>query len=275
MIDPTPRVLLILGMHRSGTSVVTQWLHRCGLHVGENLIGHSIGNEQGHYEDRDFHDFHEDVFRSNRIPYGGFKGLSQVALNTRQQARLALLIKDKNRAHARWGWKDPRTCLFLEAYDDVLDSPSYLIVYRKASEVVDSLLRRYEDMLVRGYHRSRIMDHLTLRMKATMPWAFSTRKLERDFTTSWLRYNEHLLRLTDRAETNRFKVVQSSGLLNSSQQIVPWLNERGFELDEVPFDEVYQAGLLTSQGAGFAIPVDLLERVNEVERRLSELERQG
>ena len=32
-------ILVIAGMHRSGTSLITHWLHDCGLQVGERLVG--------------------------------------------------------------------------------------------------------------------------------------------------------------------------------------------------------------------------------------------
>jgi len=46
--------LIIAGMHRSGTSLISQWLNRCGLNLGENMIGASSGNVEGHFEDIDF-----------------------------------------------------------------------------------------------------------------------------------------------------------------------------------------------------------------------------
>jgi hypothetical protein len=47
-------VLVITGMHRSGTSLITQWLYKCGLHVGDDFYGADIGNADGHFEDNDF-----------------------------------------------------------------------------------------------------------------------------------------------------------------------------------------------------------------------------
>jgi len=37
------RVLVIIGMHRSMTSLLTQWLDKCGLQVGDDLHGAGIG----------------------------------------------------------------------------------------------------------------------------------------------------------------------------------------------------------------------------------------
>jgi hypothetical protein len=48
-------------MHRSGTSLISQWLSHCGLHLGERLLGPGIGNAEGHFEDLDFLEFHEQI----------------------------------------------------------------------------------------------------------------------------------------------------------------------------------------------------------------------
>ena len=53
------KVLIVAGMHRSGTSVIAQWLQRCGLCLGENLLGPAIGNNEGHFEDTDFVFLHD------------------------------------------------------------------------------------------------------------------------------------------------------------------------------------------------------------------------
>ena len=52
------RPLLILGMHRSGTSLLAALLEDWGVHIGETLVGADVGNPRGHFEDRDILDFH-------------------------------------------------------------------------------------------------------------------------------------------------------------------------------------------------------------------------
>ena len=41
-------------MHRSGTSLISNWLHHCGLQLGEHLLEAGNGNEEGHFEDVEF-----------------------------------------------------------------------------------------------------------------------------------------------------------------------------------------------------------------------------
>jgi hypothetical protein len=49
------RIVVILGMGRSGTSFLANWLHKCGVDMGENLKpADDIMNTEGFYEDVDF-----------------------------------------------------------------------------------------------------------------------------------------------------------------------------------------------------------------------------
>ena len=53
--------LIIAGFHRSGTSLVSQLLHRAGLFLGYDLMGASFSNPHGHYEDIEVYDLHEQI----------------------------------------------------------------------------------------------------------------------------------------------------------------------------------------------------------------------
>ncbi|MCK4816954.1 hypothetical protein KA005_14390, partial [bacterium] len=46
--------IIILGMHRSGTSIVANMLHRIGISMGEDLLKSDKFNPNGYYEDADF-----------------------------------------------------------------------------------------------------------------------------------------------------------------------------------------------------------------------------
>src|ERR1700754_1667907 len=52
-----PPPLIILGMHRSGTSLAASLLQSAGLDVGLRLMEANWSNPRGHFEDMDFVDF--------------------------------------------------------------------------------------------------------------------------------------------------------------------------------------------------------------------------
>lgn len=137
-------------MHRSGTSLLSQYLSQCGLHIGKELINFDTISSQsaynGHHEDRDFLEFHREIMARVRI-YGFPTNQLQLLLfkiNSSDRQKAIKLIKSRENL-AQWGWKDPRTTLFLDFWHDLIVAPKYLFVYREPLLVVDSLLRRGTD----------------------------------------------------------------------------------------------------------------------------------
>src|SRR5438309_12089516 len=129
------KALVITGMHRSGTSLVAQWLHRCGLHLGDEVLGPAIGNTEGHFEDIDFVYLHEDILQTHLLPHSGLLEHAVSKLTYAEIEAMELLILKKNSKQEEWGWKDPRTCLFLSHYRSLLSSACYLIIFRDYSSV--------------------------------------------------------------------------------------------------------------------------------------------
>lgn len=137
------KCLIIVGMHRSGTSLTTSVLSKSGLDVGTDLLGSGVGNEEGHFENLDFVDFHRKVLAEKEQHSDGWGSEKLVGLEKYKDEALEFIIKNKSE---QWGWKDPRTCLFLDFWEDLLPEANYLIVYRSPWEVIDSLFRRSTDI---------------------------------------------------------------------------------------------------------------------------------
>ena len=59
------RVIVVVGMHRSGTSLVTRGLDALGVPLGDNVLSQSApDNEKGHWEDIDVRKFNERMMAS-------------------------------------------------------------------------------------------------------------------------------------------------------------------------------------------------------------------
>jgi Methyltransferase domain len=134
-------VLVIAGMHRSGTSLMASVFGGAGVHIGDRLDGPGQGNPWGHFEDLEFQEFQDRVLR--RVGKT-FLTATPADLNqpTAEELEEARALVARRRGHRLWGWKDPRTCLFLEFWHPLLDQPRYVFVYRHPVEVALSLLRR-------------------------------------------------------------------------------------------------------------------------------------
>ena len=137
------RQLVISGMHRSATSLVASAFERAGVDVGGDLGGPMVGNPWGHYEDPDFHRLHEDMLAAAGCT--SFTAFAEVAppAGSPLRARAESLVAA--RSAPLWGWKDPRTCLFLELWHSLLPEASYLFLFRHPLAVALSLWRRNSD----------------------------------------------------------------------------------------------------------------------------------
>jgi hypothetical protein len=171
------QVLIVTGMHRSGTSMIARFVHHSGISMGDNLMGKHESNPYGHYEDMDFYDFQRAIIRRQFGDEWIAPGPPMLSAGDEEMAREIIAARG-HKAH--WGWKDPRTCLFLDLWDRLLPSAHYLFIVREPAAVVDSLSRRgrlkfhqyrthkafFEQYLV--YNRSCLDFHLQHRGRSVL-----------------------------------------------------------------------------------------------------------
>ncbi len=136
----TGRVVVITGMHRSGTSLVTGLLQQAGVDIGRELLPANRGNPYGYLEDTEFLDFQEQLLRARGLDMFVTAPVDFAPTAAEIERAKSLISARANRPI--WGWKDPRTSLFLEFWDQLLPEASYIFLYRHPLEVVLSLMRR-------------------------------------------------------------------------------------------------------------------------------------
>lgn len=244
------KVLVIVGMHRSGTSMITQWLHRCGLFIGNNLIGPAIGNEQGHFEDEDFLRLHRKFLRKRNFPDSGFvyKNNQQFRLSELEQMELKGIIETKSLKHGQWGWKEPRTTLFLDDYHQLMPDAFYVVVVRSFNATVNSLVMRQYKMEEQKYQTKKGLSKLKWK------W-FKRKNLDEMYATEserylkiWIHYYEKILKHIQSLPRNRFIVVNYAELKENDNCFFSKLkNDWDFSLNYLPFLKVYQNSLLSEE----------------------------
>ncbi len=132
---------IIAGMHRSGTSLTSSLMESAGVNVGMRLMGALPSNPKGHFENLDFVEFHERALQLQDANKDGWT-LSPTTSTSPQLRDEAKLIIEKNSTSHFWGWKDPRTTLFLDFWRELLPQAYFIFTYRAPWEVMDSLYRR-------------------------------------------------------------------------------------------------------------------------------------
>lgn len=136
--------LCITGMHRSGTSLTTSWFARCGLYVGEDLGPANQSNPKGHFEDQEFVLFQANAVGRVYPSSFGWKVTEPKFLrfNEIEEQQAREFLDKKSAEHQYWGWKDPRSVLFLEHWREISPETKFFLVWRSYVDVVESLLKR-------------------------------------------------------------------------------------------------------------------------------------
>jgi hypothetical protein len=144
MKSPTenPPALCITGMGRSGTSLVSSMVQSGGLDIGRRLMGPCTGNTKGHFEDLDFYEFHKAILESQGIHNSGHTLQPEILVREQHLLRARELVRTRRQGGHAWGWKDPRSTLFLDFWQQLVPEANFLFLYRPPWDVVDSLFRR-------------------------------------------------------------------------------------------------------------------------------------
>ena len=146
------RAICILGMHRSGTSVVARAFNLLGAYLGEEkeMLPPVPDNQQGVWERKDIVDFHDRVLAYFSSTWHTFPSLPDCWEKSEEikpfRKELHTLIKHKFMNYPLWVWKDPRTSVLLPLWKEVLRElgVKLLCVYvvRNPLDVARSLAKR-------------------------------------------------------------------------------------------------------------------------------------
>lgn len=264
MSNSLHNVLVIVGMHRSMTSLVTQWLHQCGLHVGDDLYGAGIGNVKGHYEDKDFIALHDYLLKINDSHWRNTSPTDFV-YDDYSIEKSKMLIKLKDSLHGQWGWKDPRTCLFLDHWEGLLPTARYIVVYRPFQEVVDSLLRR----------EFKVKNNLVylLNLRKYVSKYLNQNIIKENNLKVWVQYNHEILQFISNVGKERFLVMRNDQLLKYSKQIFDHLRSTwNFNLEYTDIRSVYDSDITQKAQMDVlqGVNVDLLNQAKDIQSSLDE-----
>ena len=218
--------LIVLGMHRSGTSFMGRWMVESGFDFGGNLVPGGIGNQDGHYEDMDFHDLHEGILSRCGIPYGGFERFDDLVVDDRSVAEIQGLITKKASTNQYWGWKEPRTCLFLREYEKLLPNAKVVVIYRDVEKVVSSLIKRDEKKYFRKRGKGGIIKRTFYKLKYRYI-VHRSGQLEK-YKNSWVRYNTNIAKYLSKKNKNDYIVVDFHDI-KYKEGAIKYFIERNFE----------------------------------------------
>ncbi|MEB3100932.1 glycosyltransferase [Ferviditalea candida] len=146
------KAICVLGMHRSGTSMLMKVLNILGVYLGEDkdILAFGDDNPEGFWEHQGIVDIHEKIFAELNRSWDSTIPLPENWLKTPQileyKKELIDLIKREFNDVPVWGWKDPRTCILLPLWNEIYDildiEVSYVISLRNPLDIANSLFKR-------------------------------------------------------------------------------------------------------------------------------------
>lgn len=142
--------VVVLGMHRSGTSILTRVLNVHGCALSSRLLGANPSNPSGHWESSMAIDIDERLLADLGRSWDDLRELPRdwMRRSAAREAkdRIKILIESDFRDEPLWAIKDPRMCrlapLWIEAITELGFQVKVVIAVRHPREVALSLLRR-------------------------------------------------------------------------------------------------------------------------------------
>jgi hypothetical protein len=139
--------LIVLGMHRSGTSVLARLLNMMGAYFAAEggSTRANPENPKGFWERRDVRDLNDLLLYSVRCDWNRIAGFDRARIPEsvlrKYQDRAARIVLDMD-AHRPWFLKEPRLCLLFPLWRDLLEVPYCIHICRNPLEVANSLEQR-------------------------------------------------------------------------------------------------------------------------------------
>lgn len=140
-----PREIIVLGMHRSGTSMLSGLLDILGVDMGDDYPGRQLSNPLGHFEDGDLLRLNESIL----VEAGGswdhpppLTVIKKQAPIFEEKIKQIIQYKQANNKGKLWGWKDPRTSLTIDLYFPYLRNPAVIWCQRDQADISNSLWKR-------------------------------------------------------------------------------------------------------------------------------------
>src|SRR5262245_35890756 len=140
------QALLVLGMHRSGTSALAGMLIRLGAAAPKTLMPSTAHNPRGHSESEPLFAFHERVLDSEGSRWSDWLPLDPIWLNASAETlsnELSRLLEQEFDAAPLFVVKDPRICRLVPFWLNTLVAnavaPVATITVRSPLEVAHSL----------------------------------------------------------------------------------------------------------------------------------------
>ena len=201
-------IYVILGMHKSGTTLISQILHHSGINMVDDAKAH-VSYEQGNQYERESTQAINQAMLSSEGAFSlDIAPPKKLEVTPTQRARMQEIIQNCNEKYTDWGFKDPSTCLVYPAWASVLPKYKIIAIYRSPSEV----WQRYRSKSIRRSYR--VPD---------AAWTFVRR---------WCDYNANILTCLQSTKMD-FLVLNYQSLMTTQTEFDRLQEFVGIKLDDM------------------------------------------
>ena len=204
--------VILLGIHRSGTSLLAELLTDMGIFMGRKQNAHIeawhfLNNNKKildfSHADWDIPTVFESLLKSEKTTEAVLEFMKSETTDKkmiRQFFGNKLALKERIQpSHRFWGWKDPRTSITFPLWNKIYPEANFILVLRNGVDVANSMTVREDDKLT------------NIHSKAT-----STRcqTLEESFKV-WEEYNDFFEKHQDQIAPGKLLIIKYEDLLKN------------------------------------------------------------
>jgi hypothetical protein len=133
---------IVLGMHKSGTTLVSKLLHNSGIDMGD--FSEDLDYGKCKYEREEFKALNKRLLRlPNKSPLHIRNPLRAEDLSEEELREMQCVVSQVDAQGTDWGTKDPRMCLVYQAWKPQIGEHRVIGVYRHPTEFWYHLRRQY------------------------------------------------------------------------------------------------------------------------------------
>jgi len=257
-------------MHRSGTSLLANWLYRCGLNLGDSFVKTDVGNVKGYFEDELLVSFQRRMTKDLSLESDYLIWEEQISPMEKHLKEAKSIVAKRNNNLNQWSWKDPRTCLFMDLWQVVIPNLYCVAVFRHFDEVVDSLVRR--KIKAEKIRRNKLAGFYNQITKSK----YKKREYIDKYLKSWIRHNKEILKFLNSSSKRNSVLIESKFVAKNSKELF-YLIKRdfGFEIENVDFKNVFESGLMKDERDTYDYSKDLRVEAENLYKKLVDFSNKG
>ncbi|MCA0029726.1 glycoside hydrolase family 99-like domain-containing protein [Mesorhizobium sp. B263B2A] len=251
--------IMVLGMHRSGTSALTRAISLLGAELPKNLLGANSSNPTGHWEPERLIALHDQMLAEAGSSWDDWRAFDSNDLGSPRlrfyKAEIARLIDEEYGSAPLFVLKEPRISRFVPLYAEILKrmriDVRYVLIERNPLAVIASLANRngftmnFSSLLwlrheLEAERATRGRPRVVLSYESLLDdWRYSIDRITDAFGLSWPRpEGEWQFLLSKHFSTDNQHFTASTELLDADPRIIDWIKDAYAALTMLRSDDV-------------------------------------